>query len=148
MGIITLAVLGLTLLGMAFGALFGFLRGRERALLRLVLVVISAFLALASRGVILDTLMNINIEGATLKETISAAFSSGDIQLPATMTNLIFAFIEIIVGFIAYFIMLFVLRFLTWLLVFPFLIFHSILLILVTQHFESHFCHMLFLWPV
>lgn len=121
MGIITLAVLGLTLLGMALGALFGFLRGRERALLRLVLVVISAFLALASRGVILDTLMNINIEGATLKETMSAAFSSGDIQLPAAMTNLIFAFIEIIVGFIAYFIMLFVLRFLTWLLVFPFL---------------------------
>ena len=121
MGIITSVVLGLTLVGMAFGALFGFLRGRERALLRLVLVVISAFLALALRGAIVDTVMNINIDGATLNETLMSEFSSGDASLPDGLKNLIFALFEIVIGFVAYFILLFALRFLSWLLVFPFL---------------------------
>ena len=118
MGIITLVVLGLTLVGMAFGALFGFIRGRERALLRLVLVVISAFLALALRGAVVDTIMNINVEGAPLRATLLESFGS---EIPEGLTNLIFAFMEILIGFVAYFILLFVLRFLSWILVFPFL---------------------------
>ena len=121
MGIITLVVLGLTLVGMAFGALFGFIRGRERALLRLVLVVISAFLALALRGAVVDAVMNINIEGETLGEMFAQSISSGSGSLPSGLTNLIFALVEIIIGFVAYFILLFALRFITWLLVFPFL---------------------------
>ena len=121
MGIITLVVLGLTLVGLAFGALFGFLRGRERALLRLVLVVISAFLALALRGAVVDAVMNINIDGATLNETLMSGFSSGDASLPDGLKNLVFALLEIVIGFVAYFILLFALRFLSWLLVFPFL---------------------------
>lgn len=121
MGIVTLVVLGLTLLGMAFGALFGFLRGRERAILRLVLVVVSAFLALALRGTVTDIVMNISIDGATLQEIMTEGFASGDASVPQSVVNLIFAFAEILIGFVAYFILLFSLRFLTWILVFPFL---------------------------
>ena len=121
MGTITLVVLGLTLAGMALGALFGFMRGRERALLRLVLVIISAVLALALRGTIVDLVMNINIEGATLQETLTSSFASGEASMPEGITNLIFVLMEIVIGFVAYFVLLFALRFLSWLLVFPFL---------------------------
>lgn len=121
MGMITLVVLGLTLTGMALGALFGFLRGRERALLRLVLVVVSALLALVLRGAVVDAVMNISIDGSTLQETLMAGFSSEGTPVPQSVVNLILVFLEIFIGFISYFILLFSLRFLTWLLVFPFL---------------------------
>ena len=119
MGIITSVVLGLTLVGMLLGALFGFLRGRERAILRLVLVVLSAVLALVSRGAILDALMKINIGGAPLSDTITQAFQGGTI--PQSLQSLILSLVEILVGIISYFIMLFAFRFFTWALVFPFL---------------------------
>ncbi len=119
MGIITSVVLGLTLVGMLLGALFGFIRGRERAILRLVLVVLSAVLALVSRGAILDAVMKISIGGAPLSDTITQAFQGGTI--PQSLQSLIFSLVEILVGIISYFIMLFAFRFLTWSLVFPFL---------------------------
>ena len=115
MGTITLVVLGLTLAGIAFGALFGFLRGRDRALLRLILIIISAVLALALRGTIIDAVTNININGVNLEETISDNFGSGDSSATQGIMNLIVVIFEIIIGFVSYFILLFALRFLTWL---------------------------------
>ena len=132
MGTITLAVLILTLSGMAFGALFGFIRGRERALLRLVLVIISATLAIVLRGVIFDAVMNIDVGGSTLNEALTSGLSSGDTVIPEGLKNLILALFEIVVGFVSYFILLFTLRFLTWLLVFPFLK-------LIIRRFESEY---------
>ena len=120
MDIITTVVLSLTLVGMALGALFGFLRGRERALLRLVLVIISAILAIALRGVIVDAIMNIDIDGSTLKESFFGV-SSSDSSTYVAVSNLLLVIFEILMGIVAYFILLFSLRFLTWLLVFPFL---------------------------
>lgn len=121
MGIITLAVLGLTAVGLLFGALFGAIRGRARALLRLILVVLSAVLAFALRGFVVDLVMDINVEGATLKETLISGFGSGEEAMPAGMQNLVFALLEIIIGFVSYFILLFVIRLLTWIFIFPFL---------------------------
>lgn len=121
MGTIALVVLGLTLAGMLFGALFGLIRGRDRAILRLTLVILSVVLALALRGVVVDTVMNLNIDGATLQETLTESFASEDGSIPEGLQNLIFALIEILIGFVAYFILLFVLRFLTWFFLFPFL---------------------------
>lgn len=121
MGIVTLVVLGLTLVGMAFGALFGLIRGRDRALLRLGLIILSVILALALRGTVVDFVMNFEIDGATLQETMLESFTSEDASIPAGLQNLIFALLEILIGFVAYFILLFALRFLTWFFLFPFL---------------------------
>ena len=106
----TLIVLAVTLVGLFFGALMGLIRGRDRAILRLILVVLSAVLALSLRGAVVDTLMNFEIEGATLKETMLDAFSSGEEGIPAGLQNLVFALIEILVGFVSYFAFLFVFR--------------------------------------
>ncbi|MBR1983199.1 MAG: hypothetical protein IKA12_00750, partial [Clostridia bacterium] len=108
-------------IGMFFGGLFGLMRGRDRAILRLVLVVLSAVLAFALRGMIVDIILNINVDGATLQESLLSGFGSEEGSMPEGLVNLIFALLEIVIGFAAYFILLFVLRFLTWLLLFPFL---------------------------
>ena len=121
MGYITLAVLVLTAVGAGFGALFGLIRGRERALLRLALVILSVILALVLRGAVVDTAMTLEIDGESLQETLMEEFSSGEEELPEGVQNLIFALIEILIGFAAYFVLLFSLRFLTWFFLFPFL---------------------------
>ena len=130
MGIITLVVLGLTLVGILFGVLFGLIRGRDRALLRLGLIILSVILALVLRGAVVDTVMNLEIDGATIQETLLEEFSSEDMSIPKNLQNLIFALIEILAGFVVYFVLLFVLRFVTWLLLFPFLK-------LIIRHFEN-----------
>lgn len=131
MGIITLVVLGLTLVGMLFGVLFGLVRGRDRALLRLGLIILSVILALVLRGTVVDIVMNLKIEGATIQETLIKEFSSGDAAIPENLQDLIFTLIEILGGFVVYFVLLFALRFVTWLLLFPFLK-------LIIRHFENN----------
>ena len=117
MGIITSVVLGLTLVGMFFGALFGLIRGRERALLRLVLVILSAVLAICCRGAIVDTVLNLQIEGSTVSDMIMGIFQEGNI--PQGIQNLIISLVEILIGIVAYLILLLVFRFLTWFVAFP-----------------------------
>jgi len=130
MGIITLVVLGLTLVGILFGVLFGLIRGRDRALLRLGLIILSVILALVLRGTVVDTVMNLEIDGATIQETLLEEFQSEDMSIPKNLQNLIFTLIEIIGGFVVYFVLLFALRFVTWLFLFPFLK-------LIIRHFEN-----------
>lgn len=120
MGTITLIVLAVTAIGLGFGALFGLMRGRDRALLRLGLIILSAILAIALRGVIVDVVMGIEFDGATLKESLLDSFGS-DAEIPEKLQNLVVTLVEILIGFVAYFVLLYVLRFLTWILLFPFL---------------------------
>ena len=119
MGYITIAILALTAVALGFGALFGMLRGRNRAILRLILVVISAVLAILLRGVIVDVLLGIEIDGQSLQDTVASSMNTGDMQLPTEILNLVFALIEIIIGLVAYFILFFVIRIITWIIVFP-----------------------------
>ena len=114
-------ILAVTLVGLFFGALMGLIRGRDRALLRLILVIVSAVLALSLRGSIVDAVMNFNVDGQPLQEMLIESFSDGSESIPAGLQNLIFALIEILIGFVSYFILLFSLRFLTWFFLFPFL---------------------------
>ena len=120
MGTITLVVLAVTVLGLGFGALFGFMRGRDRALLRLGLIILCAILAIALRGVVVDVVMGLEFDGSTLKESLLDSFGS-DAEIPERIQSLVVSLVEILIGFVAYFILLYVLRFLTWILVFPFL---------------------------
>lgn len=119
MGYVSLAFIVLTAIALVFGTLFGMKRGRNRAILRLILIVICAVTAILLRGVIVDTLMGIKIEGKTLEETLLAAFNEGDVSLPASMQNLIFAMIEIVVGLVSYFVLFFALRLVSWIIIYP-----------------------------
>lgn len=119
MGYVSLAFLALTGVALLFGTLFGMLRGRNRSILRLILIVICAVTAILLRGVVVDVLMGINIDGETLEETLLAAFNNEEMSLPASMQHLIFAMIEIVVGLISYFVLFFALRIVTWIIIYP-----------------------------
>ena len=119
MGYVSLAFLALTGVALLFGTLFGMLRGRNRSILRLILIVICAVTAILLRGVVVDVLMGINIDGETLEETLLAVFNEGDVNFPESMQHLIFAMIEIVVGLISYFVLFFALRIVTWIIIYP-----------------------------
>ncbi len=118
MNAIAMGILIFTLVSLLFGALFGRMRGRNRAILRLALIVLSVVLAILLRGVIVDSIMGINVGDGTIKESMSSAF--GD-SLPESMQSLIFALVEIMIGLVAFFLLFIALQFITWILVFPIL---------------------------
>jgi hypothetical protein len=72
-----------------------------------------------TKNIVIFIVLEINIDGQTIKELIASAFSQGDANIPASMQNLIFTLVEIIIGLVVYFVLFFVLRFITWILVFP-----------------------------
>jgi len=102
MGYIALGLLVLTLLSIGFGALLGLIRGRNRAILRLAIIILCLVLALVLRGVVVNVVMNLNIEGMTLKEALPQFLTGGDMQLPESMVNLVFALMEIIAGLVIF----------------------------------------------
>ena len=119
MGIITMVMLGLTVIGLGLGALFGFMRGRNRSVLRLILVAVCVLLAVLLRKPLTNLVMGIEVEGQPIKETLMATFNQGETALPESVQTLIFSIIEIFLGVIAYFIVFFTLRAVTWAVVFP-----------------------------
>ena len=101
------------------GALFGFMRGRNRSVLRLILIAVCVLLAVLLRKPISNLVMGIEVEGQPIKEMLMATFNQGETALPESIQTLIFSVIEIFLGVIAYFIVFFTLRAVTWAVVFP-----------------------------
>ena len=121
MGYVTLIVLILTIAALAFGALFGAMRGANRAGLRLALVVLSVVLAVVLRGAFVETVMNIQVGEETLRQSIVSDLQSGETEMPATIMNLVFVLMEILISFVLYFTLFIALRFITWAIFFPIL---------------------------
>lgn len=119
MGMITLVMLGLTAVGLGFGALFGLMRGRNRAILRLIMVAVCVVVAIVLRGPLTKVVMGININGQTLEQTLLSLFNQGEMAFPESVQTLVLSLVEIIVGLLAYFIAFFALRVVTWAVVFP-----------------------------
>ena len=111
----------LTVVALVGGALFGLMRGRNRSILRLALIIVCIIAAVLMRGTLVDLLMGIETENGTLKETLVAAFNQEGASIPVSLQNLICALIEMIVGLIGYFILFFTLRFITGVILFPIL---------------------------
>ena len=65
--------------------------------------------------------MDLELGDGTLKEMLAEAFTSGDMELPSSMINLIFTLIEIIIGIVAYFVAFIALRLVSWILLYPIL---------------------------
>ena len=103
MNYISLGLLVLTALFIGFGALWGLIRGRNRAILRLVIIVLCLVVALVARGTVVDVLFDMDVgEGLTLKETIEQTLTSEDMSLPPSTLNLVFALVEIIAGLVVF----------------------------------------------
>jgi hypothetical protein len=121
MSYVSLGVLGFTLLYVVTSTLLGLLRGRNRAILRLVLVLASAVLAVVLIDVLAPIILNIKIKGQPIKEAIASALNSGETALPEKFQQIILTLVEIILGIAVFFIAFMLLRFITWVLFYPIL---------------------------
>ena len=124
MGYITLSVLGFSLLALLFGAFVGMLRGRNRAVLRLALMLICVLLAVFLRETVADVILGLetteNGVTMTLRESILQELikSLGDGNMDA-FVDFGMALVDILVGLACFYLLFIVLRLITWLIVFP-----------------------------
>lgn len=121
MGYITLGVLGFTALCLFFGLLLGLMRGRNRSILRLILVVLSAVVSVKYKDKVVDAVMNYEYKGRTVKTALSEMLSSGEVAIPESIQNILFILVEIIVSIAVFFVLFLILKFITWLILFPIL---------------------------
>ena len=120
MGYISIAILTITCLFILSGTLFGFIRGRNRSLLRLGLIIVSAIVAFFVRDVIVNAIMNISIEEITIREHI-ISFLNTESDLPQAIQSLAMTLIEIIAGIAIFLLSFFILKFITLIVVYPIL---------------------------
>lgn len=119
MGILTIVILGLTAVALLIGALSGLIRGRNRAILRLIMIVVCAGVAILLRGTLTKILMEIEIDGESLKQMLVSMLATGETQLPEAVTNLAFALVEVIIGLLSYFLLFFALRIVSFIIIYP-----------------------------
>ena len=119
MGYITLGIVAFTLISVVFGGLLGLMRGRNRAILRLCLILASIGIAIYFRETVVQYVMNFNIDGGTIRDMLSEMLNDIGTDLPEAIKTLIFTLVEILIGLVAFFIVFFVLSLLSWMIVFP-----------------------------
>ncbi len=115
-----LGIICFTIACVLFGGLLGLLRGQNRSILRLVLVVISAVVAFFLRQTFVDMLLGFEVEGQSVSSVINEALLSS-VELPQQIVSFINMIIEILIGTIVFILVFSVLNFLSWLIVFPIL---------------------------
>ncbi len=122
MGIsLSLVMTELTIIMIVFGVLFGLIRGRNRSILRLIMIIGCIIAAYLLRGTVMKAIMGIETPEGTLKDLLLATFNQGEAALPQSIQNLVFALIEMIIGIVSYFAIFFVLRLLSEIILFPIL---------------------------
>ncbi len=119
MGYISLGILAFTGISLAFGLLFGLMRGKNRSILRLCLVLLSIFAAVAARKTIINVVFDLKVGEGTIRELITNTVNEAGAEIPQAVQDLLFALVEIIIGLLAFFVILLILSFLTWLIIFP-----------------------------
>ncbi len=118
MGYLALGVLVLTIIAIVFGMLFGMGRGRNRSILRLILIIGCVLGAFFLRGTITEIIMGIDTGEGTMAEMITTSLGGED-PLPEGMQTFVVSIVEVLIGLVAYFVAFFVLRLITWLIIFP-----------------------------
>lgn len=119
MSYIMVGVIALTAIALIFGTLWGMGRGRNRSILRLILIIGCVVGAIFLRPILVDIIMKIDTGEGTVAEMLASSLNKGEQALPASMQKLVVSLIEIIFGLLSYFILFFVLRFITWILIYP-----------------------------
>ena len=120
MGYVSIAILAITAFCLLTSFVLGFIRGFNRSLLRASLVIISAVLAFALRGVLADMILAVNIgDGNTIGDIFTLMFDLG--VFPTDFLDLAYVLIKIIFSFVSFFILFALISFVTWALFFPLL---------------------------
>lgn len=117
MNYIELIILGFTLLFIANGALWGFIRGRNRSILRISIIIGILILCFIVKNPIVDAIFEIEVDGQTLGNSIVEAM--GDDL--ASLSDMLIPLIKGIIGFLLFIIMFFILKILTLIIVYPIL---------------------------
>lgn len=118
---ISTIILALTLIPIIVDGLLGLIRGRNRSILRLILVIISAVIAILAIKPIIGSVMSAEVEGQPLKDFVASQLLQGGSEFPTELADLVFMIIEMFVSVILYFVVFLVVKFITWLIVFPIL---------------------------
>ncbi|MBE6645001.1 MAG: CvpA family protein [Ruminococcaceae bacterium] len=120
-GYLTLGVLGFTAFSLIWGAFLGLVRGRNRSILRLLLVLASAFIPVKFKDQIVSAVMAFEFNGKSLNVIITEFISSIGTDIPESIQSILFTLVEIIVCILIFFVSFIVLSFVSWLILFPIL---------------------------
>lgn len=122
MGIsLSLVMTELTIIALVGGIVFGLIRGRNRSILRLIMIIGCIVAAYLLRGAVMNAIMGVETPEGNLKEVLLATFNQGEVSLPQSIQNIIFALLEMIIGIVSYFVLFFMLRALSEIILFPIL---------------------------
>ena len=88
-GMLSLAILALTAVALFFGAIFGLVRGRNRAILRLVLIILCIVASIALRSTVVEFLMNYNLGEGTVRDMLVETMVGTSSEMPAVLVDLI-----------------------------------------------------------
>ena len=113
-------IMSFTIFCIVWGFLLGLIRGRNRSILRCIIIVGCAIAAFFLKDALIEGAMSMEIEGETLEDAlIGSMMESGN--LPEYLSNMIISLIEVIVGLVCFLVMFFGLQMGTWLVLFPIL---------------------------
>lgn len=115
----TYIVLGITVGCILFGFLLGLVRGFNRSLLRMIIVLACVAGAWLLKDVFVNLLLKIEIGGEPLEETISSLFMSEGAEIPESLRTFIFLLIQILLGVALFLILFILLKFISWTIIFP-----------------------------
>ena len=116
---IVASIIFVSVLCILIDTLLGVIRGRNRSFLRLGLVVASALVSLLIYRPITNAIMNVQFDGYSISTTVIEALTNSATSIPETILNLIIALAQIIIGVIVFIGVFSLIKFLTWLVVFP-----------------------------
>ena len=113
-------VLSFTAMCIAVGGLLGALRGQNRSITRLILVIACAFVAFFLRETFTDMILGIDVGGKTLLESLNESLLSGT-AIPEQIAGFITTIVEILIGTIVFIVVFALLKFASWLVLFQIL---------------------------
>lgn len=116
---VNIIILVLTAACLLFGFILGIKRGFSRSLLRMLLVILCAVGAWFARAALTDLVLDLEIQGRTVAETIKEALSSAD--LPESVMSLLDSLVRILVGVVLFLVSFMALQLVSWMIIFPLL---------------------------
>lgn len=111
MGTITIVMIALTAVALVFGTLFGLKRGRNRSIVRLILILGSIVGAIFLREPVIEFLTELDV----VQELLNSLAS----EMPSGFQYYMLVLVGIILNILVYFILFFLLRLVSWLILYP-----------------------------
>ncbi len=115
MGYVSIGVVAITVLIVAYSTLVGALRGRNRALLRLILVLACGVAAFLLRETVMNMLMEIEVQGKTVGSLVGGYFE----DLPESTAEVISLLMNTIIVFVVYLVSFEALKGVSWMIIYP-----------------------------